>query len=127
MKNKWSSLMIATILMLGAISCYRPYGFRFYPGVPRFEPTDPVQVRLLRNEPRREHIQLGEVRLRPSPGMNRGYVEGLLREQAARMGADALVIVVDRYFRDRVVFSYWRGPGVVYERHIVGIAIRYRR
>lgn len=127
MKRKWSSLMILAVFFAGAVSCYRPYGHRFYPNAPRFEPTDPARVRLLRNEPRRDHIQLGEVRLRPSRGMDRRYVEGLLRERAALMGADALVIVVDRFFRDRVVYSYWRGPGIVYERHIVGIAIRYTR
>ena len=59
--------------------------------------------------------------------MDRYYVEGLLREKAAAMGADALVIVRDRYYREGVVFSYWRGPRAVYDRHIVGIAIRYRR
>lgn len=127
MKARWSSLMIVAALLAGAISCYRPYGYRLYPGAPRFAPTDPAQVRLLRNEPRRDHVQLGEVRFRPGPRMSRRYVEGLLRERAAIMGADALVIVVDRYYGDRVVYSYWRGPGVVYERYIVGVAIRYRR
>jgi len=43
------------------------------------------------------------------------------------MGADALVIVADRNFREGTVSSYWRGPRAVYERQIVGIAIRYRR
>ncbi len=43
------------------------------------------------------------------------------------MGADALVIVRDKYYREGVVYSYWRGPRAVYERHIVGIAIRYKR
>jgi hypothetical protein len=43
------------------------------------------------------------------------------------MGADALVIVVDRFFREGVVYNYWRGRMVIYERHIVGVAIRYKR
>ncbi len=42
------------------------------------------------------------------------------------MGADALVIVVDRFFRERIVIDYWHGPVAAYERHIVGIAIRFR-
>lgn len=127
MKTRWTSIIPLAALMLGLFSCYRPYGTRLYPGAPRLAPTDPAEVRLLRRDPRQSHIQIGEVWLRPNPGMDRRYVEGLLREKAALMGADALVIVVDRYFRDRVVYSYWRGPGVVYERHIVGVAIRYRR
>ena len=59
--------------------------------------------------------------------MDRYYVEGMLREKAAAMGADALVIVADRYFRERAFYSYWSPRKTVYDRQIVGIAIRYRR
>ncbi len=129
MKARRHSMLIpaAAILFLGVVSCYRPYGHRFYPDVPRFAPTHPAGVDLLRREPRREHIRLGEVWIRPDPRMDRFTVEGVLREKAARMGADALVIVADKFFREGVVFNYWRGPMVVYDRHIVGIAIRYGR
>ena len=127
MKTKLLSMVFLAVLSLGLISCYRPYGYRFYPDTPRFAPTYPEAVDLLRREPRRNHICLGEVWIRPDYGMDRFYVEGVLRENAARMGADALVIVADRYLGDRVAYSYWRGPRRVYERHIVGIAIRYRR
>jgi hypothetical protein len=81
----------------------------------------------LRKDPRRDHIRLGEVWIRPTARMDRFHVEGVLREKAARMGADALVIVADKYFQEGVVFSYWHGPRPVYERQIVGIAIRYKR
>jgi hypothetical protein len=127
MKAKWLIVLFLAAFALGTISCYRPYGSRFYPDTPRFAPADPRGVELLRREPRRDHIRLGEVWIRPSYRMNRFYVEGVLREKAAALGAEALVIVADRYFRDRVVYSYWHGPRAVYERHIVGIAIRYRR
>lgn len=127
MKAKRLSILFLAVIILVTISCYRPFGSRFYPHTPRFAPTNPPAVDLLRREPRREHIRLGEVWIRPDYGMDRFYVEGVLREKAAAMGADALVIVADRYFRDHVVSSYWRGPRSVYDRHIVGIAIRYRR
>jgi hypothetical protein len=127
MKTKALSIICLGLLVLAGLSCYRPYGSRFYPDVPRFAPTDPGQVALMRREPRRDHIRLGEVWIRPSPSMDRFYVEGLLRDQAARMGAEAVVIVVDRFFREGVAYSYWRGPVPVYERQIVGIAIRYHR
>ncbi len=120
-------LLITIALSLGSVSCYRHVGHHLYPGGPRFEPTYPGDVHLLRSEPRRSHIQLGEVWIRPNPRMSRYYVEGKLREKAARMGADALVIAVDRYFGDRVVVRrYWRGSMVYQERLIVGVAIRYR-
>jgi len=127
MKAKCLMVLGAATLLLGVVSCYHPYGYHLYPDTPRFAPTHPAEVELLRREPRRDHIRLGEVWIRPSYRMDRFYVEGVLRERAARMGADALVIVADRYFRERVVFSYWYGPRRVYDRHIVGIAIRYRR
>jgi hypothetical protein len=127
MKAKWMSMLFLGVFTLVTVSCYRPYGYRFYPDVPRFSPTNPARVDLLRREPRRNHIRLGEVWIRPSPRMERYYVEGMLREKAAAMGADALVIVVDRFFREGAVFNYWRGHRDVYERHIVGIAIRFRR
>jgi len=58
--------------------------------------------------------------------MSRRYVERRLREEAARMGADALVIVVDRFFREPV-WDRGYGRGRYSERQIIGIAIRYRR
>lgn len=127
MKAKWMSILFLGVLTLAAVSCYRPYGYRFYPDVPRFSPTNPAGVDLLRREPRRHHIRLGEVWIRPNPRMERFHVEGILREKAAAMGADALVIVADRFFREGTVFNYRHGHMDVYERHIVGVAIRFRR
>lgn len=127
MKAKRLSILFLVMLLMGVISCYHPYGYRLYPDSPRFAPTFPGDVELLRREPRRDHIRLGEVWIRPNYRMDRFYVEGVLREKAAAIGADALVIVADRFFREGAVFSYWHGPRVVYERQIVGVAIRYRR
>lgn len=127
MKTKWLALPIVALLLAGAAACYRHSGYHFYPNAPIFAPTDPARVDLLRREPRREHVRLGEVWIRPTWHMDRFYVEGMLREKAARMGADALVIVADRYFREGYVRSYWRGYRAVNARQIVGIAIRYNR
>ena len=127
MKKIALSALILALLLPTVVACYRNSGYHFYPQTPRFAPTHPAEVDLLRREPRRDHLRLGEVWIRPSWRMDRYDVEGVLREKAARMGADALVIVADKYFQEGVVFSYWRGPRPVYERQIVGIAIRYRR
>lgn len=127
MKWRWLPILFLAALMAGLVSCYHPYGYSFYPGAPRFAPTIPAHVELLRHAPKRDHIRLGEVWIEPDPGMNRGYVEGVLREKAALMGADALVIVADRFFRDGVVYNYWGGGMPVYGRRIVGIAIHFKR
>jgi hypothetical protein len=120
-------IALLALLVAGGVACYRPFGAHFYPDVPRFAPIAPPSVELLRREPRRDHIALGEVWIRPNYRMDRFYVESVLREKAAAMGADALVIVRDRFYREGVVYSYWHGPRPVYERQIVGIAIRYKR
>jgi len=127
MKAKRLLMVLVAVLAMTAISCYRPYGYHLYPETPRFAPTSPGEIELLRREPRRDHIRLGEVWIRPSRYADRYYVEGVLREKAALMGADALVIVADRHSGGGVVYDYWRGPRRIYRRQIVGIAIRYRR
>jgi len=127
MKAKWLPILIVALLLPSVAACYRHSGYHFYPNAPAFAPTDPARVDLLRREPRREHVRLGEVWIRPTWHMDRYYVEWTLREKAARMGADALVIVADRYFQEGYVHSYWRGVRPVYERQIVGIAIHYTR
>ena len=115
------------MLSLTLASCYHPYGYNFYPGAPRLAATNPANVELFRREPRRDSVRLGEVWISPDPYMSRAYVEGILREKAALMGADAVVIVVDKVYHEGTVYSYWRGPVRTYERHIVGVAIRFRR
>ena len=90
------------------------YGHHFYPDAPRLAATDPARVTLLKGGPSRDHIKLGEVWIRPSREMDRFTVEGVLREKAAGMGADALVIVAD-------------ATKAGFDGRIVGIAIRYKR
>lgn len=127
MKRKWPMIGLLAVLALGVVSCYHPFGYSFYPDVPRFAPTNPGNVELLRRDPKRDHVRLGEVWIRPDPGMDRGFVDGLLREKTAAMGGDALVIVVDRFFREGIVYGYWGRVMPAYERRIVGVAIHYKQ
>ena len=55
-------------------------------------------------------------------------MDWVLRERAARIGADALIIEVDNIYRESVWLSpYRRGRRYPsYDRVIVGVAIRYR-
>lgn len=132
---EWRSKMRKNLIFLcvllagiaGISSCRSYVGYDFYPGTPHFDRTHPDRVLLLRNRPRRNYIELGEVWIRPKPRMNRYFVENKLREKAARMGADALVITVDEYFRDRVAVRRYRQGTMIYrERLIVGVAIHFR-
>ncbi|OGD30334.1 MAG: hypothetical protein A2Y56_08930 [Candidatus Aminicenantes bacterium RBG_13_63_10] len=126
MRKHWLPIILISAIALGAMACFPYAGQQYYARAPRFEPTHPSQVRLLRSEPRRPHIQLGEVWIRPDPGMSPNYVENTLKSRAAALGANALVIVEDRYFKQNVVRSYWHGRRYYRDRVIVGVAIRYR-
>ncbi len=120
-------IIVIVLLSILSAACARTTGIDLYPGAPRLAPTYPGEVVLLRHDPRRPHIQLGEVWIKPEPGWSPAFVENKLREQAARIGAQALVIVMDRHFRDRIVARYdWRSRVVYPERVIVGVAISFR-
>lgn len=100
-----------------------------YLGVPQVAPTDPASVEILRREPKRPHVQIGEVSLSPSGGAAVADLERALRVEAAKLGADAAVVVQDRTKRVGTFVSggWWmhqRTP--VYARQIIAVAIRYR-
>jgi hypothetical protein len=98
-----------------------------YPGTPHFAKTHPDQVMLIKRRPKRGHIELGNVWIRPEPWMDRYFVEYKLRKKAARMGAHAVVIVEDEHYRNRMSYRYYRGGTMIYrERFIGGVAIRFR-
>lgn len=120
--------ILGLVLLASALASCSPYtGVNVYPGAPRFAPTYPGDVVLLRHEPRRPHIRLGEVWIRPEHRWSPFYVEQKLREQTAKIGGHALVIVEDRFTANPVIVrDYWRGNRVYRERVIVGVAIRYQ-
>lgn len=128
--KKRLALLFALGVLLAACSPLRVTHFRGAPGFPR---TRPEAVDLLRFEPRRPHVAFAEIRYNPSPRASRYEVEWRLRNQGARIGADALVIEVDTLYREGVYagpYRTYRGRRVrrVIQRDhvIVAIAIRYR-
>ena len=86
-----------------------------YVGVPRFPPTDPATVQVLPAEPMKVHDRLGEILLDISvdPPAAVAEVEQRLREEAAKMGGNAVFVV-----RDMV------NPNA--GRKLIAVAIRYR-
>ena len=103
-----------------------------YVGVTRPAPTDPESVTLLREEPKEPFDRLGEVivdaSVEPGPPVER--IETALKRGAAKMGADAVVVVHDRVQPvGAIVQPPWWGPSysTVLGRVVAGIAIRYRQ
>lgn len=102
-----------------------------YVGAPRPPRNDPLQVELLREEPKRTFDRLGEIvveaSLNPPPAIEK--IESRLRQGAANLGADAVFLVTDQtqVTGSQMWGPYW-APSVTpsQNRIIVGIAIKYR-
>ncbi len=100
-----------------------------YIGVPAATATSPASVEILRKEPKRPHVQLGEVVASPSNGATTDEIELALKKEAAKLGANAAVVVQDRTRRigTSVSGTWWvRYHSPVYARQIVAVAIRYQ-
>jgi hypothetical protein len=99
-------------------------------GGPTFPPSDPATVQILRTQPTRPHIRLGEVRAEPSSdSVPVSKIEQALRVAAAKMGADAAVVVYDHtQVTGAVVTGPWYGRSVqqITGRVIVAVAIKYQ-
>ena len=110
-----SRLALAALVLLAASCAYVEATTTQYVGVPRFPPTDPKIVQVLRAEPMQPHDRLGEILLDISvdPPATVEDVEQRLREEAAKWGANGVLVV-----RDQVM------PGV--GRKLIGVAIRTR-
>jgi len=126
-KMNLALLCVLLVAIAGISSCRSYAGFAVYSRSPRFARTHSRHVMLIKQRPRRGYVELGEVWIRPEPRMSRRFVEKNLRKKAARMGADAVVITVDRLSRNRVAYRRYRHGTLAYhERLISGIAIRFR-
>lgn len=98
-------------------------------GVPALPPTRPESVVILRREPRKPHERIGHVYVEPSGTPPVAEIEQAIRVEAAKLGADAAVIVFDRTRRVGTIVEgpWWnRRAYPVTGRKIVAVAIRYR-
>jgi hypothetical protein len=103
-----------------------------YVGAPRYQPTEPNSVQILRTEPTAPHDRLGEIVVDAStdPAPPVTEIEQKLTQAAAKMGANAVVVVLDRV---QPVAAYVTGPWwgrsieSVSGRKVIGVAIRFRR
>ena len=99
-------------------------------GGPTFPPTDPATIEILRTEPTRPHVRLGEVRAEPSSDeVSAAKIEEALRKEAAKLGANAAVVVYDHtQITGAYVTGPWYGRSIetIQGRIIVAVAIRYQ-
>ena len=111
-----SRLLVAALACLAASCGYVEATSVQYVGVPRYAAVDPATVQVLSAEPRERHERLGEVLLDISvdPAPEVADIEKRLREEGAKMGANALYVVRDV-----------ARPGE--DRKLIAIAIRFQK
>jgi hypothetical protein len=99
-------------------------------GGPIYPPSNPAQVQILRTQPTRPHVRLGEVRAEPSDeNVSVAKIEEALRVAAAKMGADAAVVVYDHtQVTGAFVTGPWYGRSIqqIQGRVIIAVAIKYQ-
>jgi hypothetical protein len=121
--------IVATVVVVG---CATDYASTIrYANVPDFPPTNPAKVQILHTEPTRPHERLGEIAvvLQPNLAVFMAEIDEQLRREAAKLGADAAVFVVDpRYPRDLVASRMWSAGLLtkVTGRDVIAIAIKYQ-
>lgn len=125
------SLLALALATIGTGCSYYDSHTITYLGAPRPAATSPAQVKILQTPPSRPHDRLGEIvvdaSLNPPPDVSK--VEARFRREAAKLGADAVVVVSDR----AETTGWWMSgpcwsPSVssLQSRVIVGVAIKYR-
>lgn len=116
------------LLIIGLAACMlMSSGKTFYSGAPTFSPTSSDSIAILRDIPSESYVKLGEVWVNPKPGWSASYVETQLRQAAASLGANAIVIVHDQFFPGgQVVPGFTQGASIQPKGGVTGVAVRYQ-
>jgi hypothetical protein len=87
--------MVSAVALLACFSCSAYVSTRTHldKGVSPHAPTDPSTVRLLDSEPDGPYERLGEIRVETTGEPSPSATEDKLRQAAAKIGADAVIIV----------------------------------
>lgn len=102
-----------------------------YAGAPRFPPSDPAKVQIIRPPATtRPFDKLGDVYVSASvdPAPEITEVEAKLRGEAAKLGADAVLITFDQVVPVGAYVTGWYVQSVqtVSGRRIIGIALKFK-
>jgi hypothetical protein len=130
LSNAVTILVTLGVLVLLSGCVYVSTETKHYLGAPDYPPTDPASIQVLRSEPTGAHERLGEILLEPQGSPPVAEMEAKARQEASKMGADAVVIVADT---TQLMGAYVNGPwwdrqvSPQYGRVIVLVAIRYTR
>jgi hypothetical protein len=126
----FAPLIVAVVALVATTGCKTvSISSMQYIGGPTYAPTDPASIEILRTPPSRQNVRLGEVTAEPSSeSVPVTKIEAALRSAAAKMGANAVVIISDRtQVTGAMVTGPWYGRSLqeTTGRVVVGVAIRY--
>ena len=130
MKLEHACLVLASLALASCATTLESTTTPYVSG-PHLAASDPYAVKIIRTEPLEPHERLGEVVIdmsitRPPPIEQ---VEAKLAEESAKLGANGVVVVVDRVQPSEgyVTGTYWGRPmDSVTGRKTIGVAIKYR-
>jgi hypothetical protein len=121
-------ILVSLMLLLLAGCSYVTVDTRQYLGMPQYPPTNLANVPLLREPPTRPHIRIAEIFVEPQGNPPVTEIEQKLLQAAAKIGADAAVLVADRTMRmGAFVSGPWYGRQISpdFQRVIIAVAIKY--
>jgi hypothetical protein len=66
-----------------------------YPAAAKYAPSDPDKIEILRSEPSRDHEKIGEIQIDASTDPAPPLIDlgDTLRKEAAKIGADAVIVM----------------------------------
>ena len=130
MKLELACLALASLALASCATTLESTTTPYVSG-PQLAPSDPTAVKIIRTEPLEPHERLGEVMIDMSitvpPPIEQ--VEAKLAEESAKLGANGVVVVVDRVQPSEgyVTGTYWGRPmDSVTGRKTIGVAIKYK-
>ena len=122
------SLLLSSILLLTGCQTVSSSHTQEIGG-PRYIASNPAQVEILRTASTRAHARLGEVRIQPSSqDIDAAKIEDAMRKEAAKLGADAVVVVYDHTHLVGAQITgdlLNRSVDLVERRTVVAVAIKY--
>jgi hypothetical protein len=98
-------------------------------GAPEFPPSDPALVQIFEHPPMRPFVRLGRIRAQPEGGADNAKIEAALRQAAAKMGADGVIIGFQGERRVGAEINGFRGDAEIQPeigRVVQATAIRFR-
>ncbi len=97
-------------------------------GAPQYPPTDPAGIQILRQKPTRAYDTLADLFVEPQSGNPPiAAIENALQQRAAKYGADAVLITMDRMEKSGSTYMGGGDFENTYGHAVRAVAIKYKQ